>query len=106
MGVLSVPEWRAGAAPGQLWQTNQLVSCTVPRLSLKGTMLIGAVEFREDDNQGRRTELTVALPSAFSPEPLGNADQTWAGIPQVAPGAAGTPSTGANGGVNNANLGT
>ena len=36
MGLLSVPEWRAGAAPGQLWQTNQLVSCTVPRLRPQG----------------------------------------------------------------------
>ena len=92
LAVLSTPEWRAGPGAGQLWQTNQVAKCTVRRLGLAGTLLVGAVEFREDDAQGRRTELTVALPAAFSPEPLGNVEATWAGIPAVAgTTSAGTP---------------
>lgn len=82
LAILSVPEWRGGAGGGQLWQTNQLTKCTVPRLSLNGDMLIGAVDFRENE-QGRRTDLTVALPSAFTPEPLAASDATWAGITPV-----------------------
>jgi prophage tail gpP-like protein len=91
--VLSVPEWRAA---GQLWQTNQLVKCTVPRLKLNDSMLIGTVEFSEDD-QGRRTELTVAPPSAFSPEPLPAEDATWGFITPVV-GVAGAGRGGADAG--------
>lgn len=64
--TLSVPEWRAN---GQLWQINTLVSCTAPRLGLGGTMLTGVVTFREDEHHGRSTELKVAPPSAFAPQP-------------------------------------
>lgn len=93
VGVLSVPEWRAGPGAGQLWQTNQIAKCTVSRLDMNGALLIGAVEFREDE-RGRRTELTVALPAAYSPEPLSNADATWFGITPPGSGATGTPSSG------------
>jgi len=95
VAVLSVPEWRAGggANGGQLWQINQLTKCTVPRLGLADTLLIGAVDFREDQ-QGRRTDLMVARPSAFSLQPLAATDNTWAGVPNVANGVAGTPTTG------------
>ena len=94
VGKLSVPEWRAGAGAGQLWQTNQVAKCTVPRLDMQGAgLLIGAVEFREDEH-GRRTALTVAPPAAYSPEPLSSADATWFGIMPTAPGAAGAPSSG------------
>lgn len=87
MAILSVPEWRAS---GQLWQVNQLARCTVPRLGLADTLLIGAVDYREDD-RGRRTDLTLARPAAFSPEPLADKDASWAGIVPAAPGAAGNP---------------
>ena len=78
--MLSVPEWRAA---GQLWQTNQLVKCTVPRLGLADTLLIGAVAFHEDGERGRRAELTVAPPAAFTPKPQAPAKAagtTWAGL--------------------------
>ncbi|HEY3909461.1 MAG TPA: hypothetical protein VGM07_06180 [Stellaceae bacterium] len=82
--TLSVPEWRAGAGAngGQLWRINQLVECTVPRLGLADTLLIGAVDFHEDGEGGRRTELTCAPPSAFTPKPQPGkaAGTTWAGI--------------------------
>ena len=77
---LSVPEWRAG---GRLWQTNELVKCTVPRLGLADTLLIGAVAFHEDGERGRRAELTVAPPAAFTPKPQAPAKAagtTWAGL--------------------------
>lgn len=90
VAVLAVPEWRAA---GQLWQINQLAKCTVPRLGLNDTLLIGGVDFR-DDQQGRRTDLMVARPAAFSLQPLAPTDSSWAGVPNVAAGAAGTPTTG------------
>lgn len=85
---LVVPEWRAG---GTLWQQNELVRCTVPRLALDDEFLIGEIEYRED-NEGRRTTLTVAPPSAFTPEPesaaLGaGAASAWSGVIKVVPGA-------------------
>lgn len=89
VATLSVPEWRAGggANGGQLWRVNQLVRCTVPRLGLADTLLIGAVELLDDDRQGRRTELTVAPPAAFTPVPAQKAPGiTWAGAKAPATG--------------------
>ena len=102
--VLSVPEWRAGPSGGRLWLTNQLARCDVPRLGLADTLLIGGIDFSEDEH-GRRTDLTVALPAAYNPEPLARTGAAWAGITAPATGNAGTP-TGAKPAVNNANLGT
>ena len=78
--VLSVPEWRAaGRARGK--PSLNLVKCTVPRLGLADTLLIGAIAFHEDGEGGRRTELTVAPPAAFTPKPQGAGPKRPARLP-------------------------
>lgn len=58
------------SAGGQLWQPNQLVSIDLPSLNLGGTWLIESVVFTLN-NEGRKTDLTLVPPSAYSliPEP-------------------------------------
>lgn len=85
--TLSVPEWRAN---GTLWETNQLAQCTVPRLGLNDKFLIGEVDYKEDERQGRYVELQVSPPSAFVPGELKEKGKkttgtgaAWAGIVNV-----------------------
>lgn len=78
--TFTVPEWRAN---GILWQQNQLVHCTAPRLSIAGDFLIGEIEYQEDMS-GRKVLLTVAPPSAYMPQPpVTTVGGTWAGIDPV-----------------------
>ena len=60
---------RNGAPPAGCGKPTSSSACTVPRLGLADALLIGAVAFREDGEGGRRTELTVAPPAAFTPKP-------------------------------------
>lgn len=64
---LSVQGFSAG---GVLWQPNQLVQIDLPSLNLGGTWLIESVTFTLN-NEGRKTELALVPPSAYSliPEP-------------------------------------
>jgi prophage tail gpP-like protein len=80
--TLTVPDWRAG---GVLWKPNQIATCNVPRLELDDDFLIAKVTYLLDA-QGKRVELEVSPPSAFSPEPGlenqgGNA--AWNGVINV-----------------------
>lgn len=90
--TLSVPEWRAN---GTLWRCNQVVTCKVPRLALTTDLLIGEMTFTDDAREGRRTDLLVQPPSAFTPDPTligrgkGASGGEWDGIqPVVGPAAA------------------
>jgi prophage tail gpP-like protein len=54
---------------GSLWQVNQMVPVTCPWLEIDQQLLVGGVTFLLDDKDGRRTDLLVAPPEAFSPAP-------------------------------------
>jgi prophage tail gpP-like protein len=93
--TLSVPGWRVGDSQnGPLWRPNQIVRCDVPRLALNNDFLIGEISYVYDGS-GKRTVVSVAPPSAFTPEPvaaLGTGNAAWAGIIPVGAGAASTRS--------------
>jgi len=66
----TVPGWRGPG--GALWAVNTLVPLTDAFLGLAARrMLVVAVTFRLDDEQGSRTEIDLAPPEAFErlPEP-------------------------------------
>lgn len=79
--TLSVPEWRWGnPQTGPLWRVNQVAKCVVPRLSLDQDYLISEISYLYD-GQGKRSEITVAPPSAFSPEPVVKPNAgAWVGL--------------------------
>ena len=88
---VKVKGWRQ--PDNSLWQVNQLVTVTSPRLAINRQMLVGALTFSLTEH-GRFTELTLEPPEAFSPEPpkpvkgKGNND-VWAGLKPVQNLAAG-----------------
>lgn len=55
-------------APDRLWAANEMVSIDAPWLGLDRELLVAEVEYRLDEG-GTRTELTLAPPEAFTPEP-------------------------------------
>jgi prophage tail gpP-like protein len=71
--TITVLGWRqaqaSGNPGGDLWDTNLLVPVMSPFLELERQLLIGKVEFKLDEQGGRRTVLTVAPQDAFTPEP-------------------------------------
>lgn len=65
--TITVQGWRQNGA-GALWQPNMLVRVRSPWLRMDGEMLIRQVTFKKD-NSGTTTQLEVASPQAFQPEP-------------------------------------
>lgn len=61
-----VEGWRQ--PDGSLWKINQLISVKSPRLQIDRQMLVGRTVFTLSE-QGSRTELLVAPPEAYTPEP-------------------------------------
>src|SRR5665213_1347432 len=85
--TLTVPEWRQ--PNGTLWKVNQLVPVKSPYLEIDTTLLISKLGFLLDA-QGKRTEITVSPPSAFTPEPItaaaafgGGTNPQWDGVTAV-----------------------
>jgi prophage tail gpP-like protein len=64
--TISVRGWRQ--ADGSLWQINQIVPVTCPYLGVDQDLLVAEVSFRIDE-EGHRTDLTVAPPEGYTPEP-------------------------------------
>ncbi len=60
--AVTVQGWRGG---GELWRPNTLVDLISPSLGLSREMLITSVSNVKDD-QGTRTELTLARPEAYN----------------------------------------
>ena len=73
---ITVQDWRQ--TNGSLWQINQLVYIDSPSLALRTDLLIGSVTYRLDDN-GTTTELNLAPPDAFTPEPTSEKSKSNAG---------------------------
>lgn len=63
----TVRGWRK--ADGSLWRINEVVPCTIPFLRLDADLLVASVAYLLDDKGGRRTELTLGPPDAFTPDP-------------------------------------
>jgi prophage tail gpP-like protein len=78
------PEWRQ-ASSGALWRPNLLLPVTVPHANVDEQLAIAEVHYILNDQAGLVTELELAPPDAFTPEPPdapGGGDQTgrWAGM--------------------------
>lgn len=67
---VTVQGWRQGGAVGPLWQPNSLVRLVSDWLAIDRELLIAAVTFRLADRSGTVTDLDLARPEAFLPEPL------------------------------------
>lgn len=66
---VTVSGWTQG--DGTLWPVNQLVGVEIPSLlDVGGFWLITEANYSLDNSQGTRTQLTLARPDAFSPEPV------------------------------------
>lgn len=68
--------------PGTLdpWPVNAIVRVRAPRLHLNGDMLVTRVTYELTVSQGERTQLTLARPDAYRPEPMHltkGADGVW-----------------------------
>lgn len=74
---------------GDLWDTNLLIPVNSPMLAMKGQFLIGKVSYTIDGSGGSRTELTVAPPDAFTPDPgdggIDSSDAAWTGVKKISP---------------------
>ena len=57
-------------ADGSLWPLNALVKVKSPHLALDGDMLIAGTVLTKDLSGGTMTELVLARPDAYIPEPL------------------------------------
>lgn len=71
---------------GGLWKPNLTVPVDCSYLEISGTMLVVKRKFSLDDNGGRITELTIAPPSAYAPEPVdpnNGGDNIWAGAQKI-----------------------
>lgn len=64
---VTVQGWRQGN--GQLWAPNMLTRIESDWLDLKTTMLISRVAFSIDNDGGMVTDLELARPDAFTPQP-------------------------------------
>lgn len=64
---ITVQGWRQGN--GNLWAPNLLTRIQSDWLDLKATMLISRVAFSIDNDGGMITDLELARPDAFTPEP-------------------------------------
>lgn len=83
----TVPGWRG--PQGALWRPNTLVWVRDKFLDLDREMLVAAVIFRLDDDQGSRTEIEVAPREAFErlPEPEQRGTGAVVGLYVAEPGA-------------------
>lgn len=66
--TITVQGWTQG--DGSLWPINALVPVRSPTLELTEDMLITQAVYSLDDSAGTKTELTLRLPGAFTPEPV------------------------------------
>ena len=68
-------------ADGGLWKINRTSYVKSPRLGIDQQLLIGRVAFTQNSESGSRTEMLVAPPAAFTPEPdpkgANNSDAVW-----------------------------
>ena len=58
-----------GALGGPLWRENSVTQVSIPPLRLNQPMIIAAVTFRRDAQQGTQTLLELKDPKAFKPAP-------------------------------------
>jgi prophage tail gpP-like protein len=76
-------------ADAALWKINRTVYMKAPRLGLDQQLLIGRVSHMVDDAGGSRTDLLVAPPAAFTPEPdpksANNSDAIWKDAVKITP---------------------
>jgi prophage tail gpP-like protein len=63
-----VQGWRQG--DGAVWPFNALVNVEIPTLGIDGQMLITRTTFTLSVEEGTTTELELAAPDAFTPEPV------------------------------------
>jgi len=54
---------------GDLWEVNLLADVDVPELLLAGPMLISAIEYRQNDQDGSITSMELTRPDAYVDEP-------------------------------------
>ncbi len=64
--IITVPGW---SAQGRLWQPNEMAHVEIPLWGIKGELLIVAVD-QSLDEQGTRTELTLAPREAYDLLPV------------------------------------
>ncbi len=67
--TVTVQGWRQPS--GSLWPVNAIVPVDSPRLRLRNYMLISQVDFTVG-NDGKKTQLRLVRPDAFTPEPQDN----------------------------------
>jgi prophage tail gpP-like protein len=71
---------------GDLWRINRTISVKSPRLGIDQRMLIGKITYTIDEH-GSRTDLLVAPPAAFTPEPdpkgVNNSDKLFQGVNRI-----------------------
>ncbi len=62
---------------GGLWRPLTLVDCEIPEVNLSARMLISAVTYSRNSEDGTTTELTLADPAAFAGLAMGEQDVAW-----------------------------
>lgn len=67
--IYNVSGWRDGGFSGSLWRVNYLVPVQSPGLGISADMLIKALTFTQNDNEGSRTNLQLTRPEAYQPQP-------------------------------------
>lgn len=65
---IKVQGWTQPGSNG-LWPINAIAPVLVPRIGIRGDLLISQVEHTVDDGGGQVTQLSLVRPDAFTPEP-------------------------------------
>lgn len=73
---VTVQGWRQrpGARP---WAVNELVRCHLPSLRVDAFLLCRAVEFRQDEDGGTRTRLSLVRGDAYRTLPVLETERDW-----------------------------
>tara|TARA_A200000113_G_scaffold174573_1_gene159712 strand:- start:112 stop:1134 length:1023 start_codon:yes stop_codon:yes gene_type:complete len=67
---IEVSGWRQNLDKGALWDVNMLVPVKIPNDDIDSMMLIKAVEFSYNENEGAKTTLSLVHPDSYIKEPI------------------------------------
>lgn len=66
---VKVPGFRAFGSP-DVWRVNRLVRAVIESVGVRGTLRVASVSLQLDENGAETTELGLARPDAYQPEPV------------------------------------
>jgi len=66
--IVTVPGWRRPLSE-QVWRLNTLIPVAIPTLGISAELLVAGVTFTRDRNDGTKTQLLLARPDAYIPQP-------------------------------------